>query len=236
LSITPLTRVYSRLVANQDTNRTKAKVRFWWEIYRVLFNNQHLRDALGLEQKWPNTLAFYQKWGDVSAVEYDEWWKSHHAIFHEEPSGVREVMTRHYKRNPHCLYLELNLNSRASDLIAEVRSLLRTKRNAFQGGTKKKQKKSVPGFTQGAEIRPTAYEDYIVFLKDVYAPNCLARSIELREFAQKQCHGKIRKFPSLQLDRCNNNKPIAYISIKRYRDKVRQLCRAVANGEFPGAA
>lgn len=91
-------------------------------------------------------------------------------------------------------------------------------------------------FTKGAEIRPSAYEDYILFLKEVYAPNCRARAIGLRECAQIQFRGDIQKLPSLHLDSHEDRKAIAYVSIKRYRDKVRKLCRAVARGKFPGSA
>lgn len=229
-------RFYSRRVANQDSDRTKAKVRFWWEIYLVLLTTPTLRDALGLERKWQDTLLRYQSWGDVRAMSYDEWWDSHQALFLDESPSVREIMRSRFKRNSHCLYLELNLNSRASDLIAEMRKLLRTKRIAAPLGKIKKQKKAILGFTQGTEIRPSAYEDYILFLKEVYAPNCWARANELRDFAQKQFRGNIQKLPSLHLDSHENGKPIAYVSIKRYRDKIRRLCRAVAQGEFPGSA
>ena len=223
-------------MANQSNDSTKAKVRFWWEIYRVLLTTPDLRHALGLQAKWQDTLICYQSWGDVSAVEFDEWWDSHHTLFLDGASSVREIVTSHFNRNPHCLYVELNLNSRASDLIAEVRNLLGTKKRPFQGGKNKKQKKTVPGFTQGAEVRPKAYQAYILFLKEVYAPNCWARAIGLRGFAQSQVQGNIQKFPSLHLDSHEDGKAIAYISIKRYRDKIRRLCRTVAQGKFPGSA
>jgi hypothetical protein len=221
-------------VANQHSDRTKAKVRFWWEIYRVLLTTPTLRDALGLERNWQATLKHYQSWGDVAAMSYDEWWNSHQALFLDETASVREIMRSHFKRDSHCLYVKLNLNARVADLISEVGKLLRTKRNAFPRGKNKKQKKAILGFTQGAEIRPSAYEDYILFLKEVYAPNCRARAIELREFAQIQFRGNLKKFPSLHLDK--DGTAIAYVSIKRYRDKAQQLCRAVADGKFPGSA
>lgn len=224
-------------MANQSNDSTKVKVRFWWEIYRVLLTTPDLRYALGLERNWQHTLAHYEPWGDVAAMSYDEWWDSHHTLFLDESPSVREIMRSRFKRNQHCLYVELNLNSRATDLISEVGKLLWMKRSAFPRGKNKKQKKAVRGFTQGAEIRPSAYEDYILFLKDVYAPNCMARgAIELREFAQKQFRGDIQKLPSLHLDSHEDGKAIAYVSIKRYRDKVRKLCKAVSKGEFPGSA
>ena len=223
-------------MANQDSDRTKAKVRFWWEIYRVLFTTPTLRDALGLERKWQDTLMRYQSWGDVRTMSYDEWWNSHQALFLDETASVREIMRSRFKRNPHCLYVELNLNSRVTDLISEVGKLLRTKRSAFPRGKSKKQKKAVRGFTQGAEIRPSAYQDYILFLKEVYAPNCMAQAIDLRECAQQQFRGNLQMLPSLHLDPHEDGKAIAYVSIKRYRDKIRKLCRAVARVEFPGSA
>jgi hypothetical protein len=231
-------------IANHWSDRTKATVRYWWEIYRVLVTNFDLRHAAGVGQKWQDTLMRYQRWGDVEAMSYDIWWDSHQKLFHDPRPSVQEITTSDFKENPHCLYLELNLNSRATDLLVEVRNLLCTKKIPLQGGKIKKQKKTVRGFTQGAEIRPKTYEAYILFLKEVFAPYCTAwytpgimpRAIELREFAQRQFLVNMQKFPSLHLDRVEDRKPIAYVSIKRYRDKVGQLCRAVARGEFPGSA
>ena len=224
-------------MANQSIVSTKVKVRFWWEIYRALVTNQQLRNASGISQPaWQDTLKRYQSWGDVSNIAYDVWWVSHQALFLAESPCVREIMTTDFTRRPHCLYLELPLNSRANDLIAEVRSCLRAKQIPLPGAKNKKQKKTVPGFTQGAEIRPKVYDAYILFLKEVYAPNCWGRAITLRAIAKKQFQGNMRKFPFLHLDRVIDGKPIAYISMKRYRDKVKYLCKAVAGGEFPGKA
>jgi hypothetical protein len=223
-------------VPNHSNDSTKAKVRYWWKIYRVLLATLELRHALGLQAKWPDIRAHYQSWGDVAAMSYDEWWSTHHMLFLDESPSVREIMTSHFKRNPHCLYVELNLNSRTADLISEVRDLVRTKQRPLEGGKIKKQKKTALRFTQGAEIRPKAYEAYIPFLEEVYAPNCWLPPIKLREFAQRQVQGSIQKFPSLHLGSHEDGKAIAYVSIKRYRDKVRRLCLAVARGEFPGSA
>jgi hypothetical protein len=72
-------------------------------------------------------------------------------------------------------------------------------------------------FTPQAEIRPAPYVDYVRFLKEVYAPNCTRRAIELRKIAQERFQGKRRTIPSLHLDKRKDREPIAYISISRYR-------------------
>lgn len=233
--ITQTLRFYSRFVANQSNYRTKTKVRYWWEIYRVLVTTRDLRHALGLEPKWQHTLAHYQSWDDVTQISYDEWWNSHQTLFVDESAIVREIKTSHFKRNPYCLYVELNLSSRVADLLSEARNLIRTTRSTVPRGKNKNHMNAVFHSTQGAEIRPSAYEDYIVFLEKVYAPNCRARAIELRECAQKQFRANILNLPSLHLDSHEDGKAISYVSIKRYRDKIRRLCRAVARGEFPGS-
>jgi hypothetical protein len=223
-------------IANHWSDRTKATVRYWWEIYRVLVSNEQLRYRVGIQPKWQDTLKLYQSWGNVSAMSYDEWWDSHQYLFHDETPCVQEITTSDFKRSPHCLYLGLNLNSRATDLIAEVRTLLRTK--TIPGAKIKKQKKTVLGFTQGAEIRPKTYEAYILFLKEVYAADSDGwhGPSTLRAIAQKKFLGNKPEFRYLHLDPVENKKPIAYVSITRYRDKVNQLCQAVARGEFPGSA
>jgi hypothetical protein len=89
-------------------------------------------------------------------------------------------------------------------------------------------------FTRGAQIRPSVYEDYVYFLKEVYAPNPNSRPIELRRIAQKRFKKEDAMFQTLKLDKLEDREPRVNVYIGRYRSKVQRLCRSVAEGEFPG--
>ena len=211
-------------------------MRFWWDVYRILLVTPSLRDALGLERTWNETLTCYKLWGDVVGTRYDDWWKQHRLLFLDEVPPVHEITASHFKRKLNCLYLELDLNRTPTSMFPMIRYLLRTKTKDLERGKNKRRVKTEFSFTPEAEIRPSVYEDYVRFLGDVYARNCDKRPIELRKIAQDRFKGKRRSILSLHLDESHDGSPIAYISITRYLKKVRGLCRAVAQGEFPGSA
>ncbi len=101
-------------------------------------------------------------------------------------------------------------------------------------------------FTQDREIRRGVYQDYVRFLKDIYAPNCeevrpmnlrrIARSkycnCEMRGTKEEWSYKKSQRLVALRLD-LEEKKPIVYISMNRYIKKVKELCRNVAHGQFP---
>ncbi len=218
--------------------RTKVKVQFWWEIYRLLVTTPAFRKHLNLDRDWTKTKRLYGKWGDVTRTNYDTWWKDHRLLFLDEISAVRLIEKNHFRRHPDCVYLECNLKRPPSSLLPIIRYHLRNKlRELNRSGKVKTQIKTVFSFTDGKEIRPAPYRDYIKFLKEVYAPNCEEpRPMEMRRYAQSLYAGKKRGIGSLHLDGRDDRTPIAYLSMDRYLKKVQALCRAVARGEFPGRA
>lgn len=218
--------------------RTKVKVQFWWEIYRLLETTPALRTELHLDRGWKRTKQLYGKWGDVTQTNYDTWWKNHRSLFLDEISAVRLIEKSHFRRNADCVYLECNLKRPPSSLIPIIRRHLREKlRELNRSGKVKTHIKTIYSFTEGKEIRPAPYRDYIKFLKGVYAPNCdEPRPMEMRRYAQTLYKGKKRGIGSLHLDSAKDRTPIAYLSMDRYLKKVRALCKAVAGGEFPGSA
>lgn len=216
--------------------RTKVKAQFWWQIYRLLDTTPALRKELHLDRGWAKTKRLYAKWGDVTQTTYDTWWKNHRSLFLDEISAVRLIEKSHFRRNPDCVYLECDLKRPPSSLLPIIRYHLRNKlRELNRSGKAKTHIKTMFSFTEGKEIRPAPYRDYIKFLKEVYAPNCEEpRPMEMRRYAQALYKRKKRGIGSLHLDPRENRMPIAYLSMDRYLKKVRALCRAVARGEFPG--
>lgn len=216
--------------------RTKVKVQFWWEIYRLLDTTPALRQELGVDRGWLKTKRVYSKWGDVAETTYDTWWKDHRSLFLDEVPAVSLIEKSHFRRNADCVYLECNLKRPPSSLLPLIRHHLRNKlRELNRSGKTKTHIKTLFSFTEGKEIRPAPYRDYIKFLKEVYAPNCEEpRPMEMRRCAQALYQGKKRGIGSLHLDPREDRTPIAYLSMDRYLKKVRGLCRAVARGEFPG--
>jgi hypothetical protein len=218
----------------RHTISTKRKVQFWWEVYRVLLKKPSLREALGLHRDWHETRYRYRLWGKVAGMQYEDWWKQHSWLFIDRSPVVRVLKRSYIHRDPNNLYLELNMRRSPTHLLHVVRYHLREKSKELKRGKSKKRVQTAFAFTLGAEIRPAAYVDYIRFLKDVYAPNFNSSSQELLKYARKQFGKRKGILPSLHLDGDQRSLLTASVSVHRYRDKVRRLCRAVAAGEFPG--
>lgn len=233
---------------------SREKVYYWWSVYRVLLKTAKLREELSLERGWKQTLQIYERWGDVTATNYEVWWKSHRTLFLDEIPAVRVLETSQFRRQPDCLYLECDLKRPPTSLLPIIRHYLRKKLAELNRTGKVKTKvKTVFECTPGREIRRVVYQDYVLFLKEIYAPNCVdVRPMNLRRIARsKYCncekkgkeekdwewtYKKSQRLVSLRLERSdmNTKEPIVYISMNRYINKVKELCRNVAKGEFPG--
>jgi hypothetical protein len=218
----------------------KTRVEYWWEVYRTLLVTPTLRDYLGLTRQWNETTHRYIDWDmkeeTAESMRYDEWWEEHPSLFFDADFPVSRIMSDHLVRNPNILYLAINAKwSTPTRILKEVRSHIDRQTKSIKRQKGKTRSHGEFRFTPGAEIRPAAYNRYIHFLKEVFAPNCERRQIELRKIAQIRFKGREELLNKLHLGREMDGSPDAYISIYRYRKKVISLCRAVARGEFPGS-
>jgi len=213
---------------------TKLKIRYWWEVYRLLETSPELRAALGLDRSWVKTKKIYSRWGDIAHSGFEAWWQRHHDLFLDKVPAVRLLSGNRFRRRDACIYLECDLKRPPSILLTSIGYHLRSKaRELNRTGKGKTNVNAVFSITKGREIRPAAYRDYIRFLKELYEPNCAEpRPMEIRRYAQR-LYGAKRGIVSLHLDKADDRTTRAYVAMHRYLNKVRELCRAVAQGRFP---
>jgi hypothetical protein len=167
-------------------------------------------------------------------------WEEHRTLFLDADFPVRRIISDNpLVRNPHLLYLAINLKwSTRTTIVKQVRSILKSKAQSLKLPKGKARMHGDFILTPGTEIRPSVYDGYIFFLKNVYAPNCPSGPIDLWRFA-KPFQGK-SELSALHLDQEETDNhpldPMLYISVTRYCRKVELLCESVARGEFPGRA
>ena len=63
---------------------------------------------------------FYEEWGDVTNLRFDNWWKDHKYLFQDE--YVREVSR--VSNNPNAITISIPLNEKSSVIIREVKKLV----------------------------------------------------------------------------------------------------------------
>jgi hypothetical protein len=221
-----------------QTLSLKTKVNYWWDVYDSLLSSRPLRECLGLNRKWDETTHRYIDWDmnedTIECMQFDKWWEKHHSLFLDADFPVRKIMSDHLVRNPDNLYLSINMKwSTRTKILKEIRSYLCLKAQSIKRKKGQTRSHGEFRFTAGVEIRPGAYDEYIRFLKEVFAPNCKKRPIALRNIAKVRFKGE-KVLPSLHL-KGDDKSANAYMSVYRYRKKVISLCRAVARGEFPGS-
>lgn len=235
---------YSRRITSRKT-----KVYFWWEIYRTLLKFPRLVERLGLDRALERSAKFYEAWGDVTTTDYETWWKAHRQLFLDESPKVVVLQRSHFKRQPHGLYLELNLNQKRSVLIHLVRyHLQKATQNRSLVTGKRRNIHTLIHFTEGAEIRVTAYRDFLNVLQTLVAPYPEATVGELWEIAKRR-YGVGNQVKKTTPERFREHLASetmtqsvklfdsgCYLPVWQYRKKVQALCKAVANGKFPGSA
>jgi hypothetical protein len=205
-----------------DRVTTKVKVQFWWEIYRTLVMTPELRTSLRLDGTWKRTLDYYLSWGNVIDTTYADWWDTHNGLFFEQtPVYIRGGIIGY---SDPCGGVTFPIKRMSLEQINKMLEPFRLRESETS--------RARFTFTPGAQIRPSKYEDYVSFLKEVYAPNPNSRPMDLRKIAQKRFNKDEDIFKALRLDEHRVPGVNGYVS--RYCSKVQRLCRSVAEGEFPG--
>jgi hypothetical protein len=92
----------------------KQHIRLWFECLQICHSQSHYKDNLVKSKR------FYGEWGDVSSVEFDEWWKIKKYLFEE--SYVSEVTK--VSSNPNTITLSIPLNEKVSTITKEVKRIV----------------------------------------------------------------------------------------------------------------
>ena len=92
----------------------KQHIRLWYECLQIC--NAHDKYAANLK----SSQAFYEEWGNVRGIKFDDWWKTRKHLF--EDLYVREV-TR-LSKSPNTITLSIPINEKISTILTDVKLIV----------------------------------------------------------------------------------------------------------------
>lgn len=190
---------------------------------------------------------YYEPWGDVTTMKFDDWWKGHKHLFGE--TAVRKVTS--VSNSPNAVHLAIPLNMPVTKVLAEVKRLVEAcqiERLGQKGIDPSTLKSLHSGFgsyeiTMGVEVRGrTLYEIQLMyqFWQEMGKPPVNTETVS--KIVQKFRGRPRAKWVPYILQM----KPLAdkkgnlrydegqLRQVRRYLKKGYEVCKSVSLGEFPG--
>ena len=104
---------------NISMRSKKQHIRLWFECLQICHSDLQYSDNL------KRSKGFYQEWGDVTNIKFDDWWKDHKYLFEEVM--VKEVSK--VSSTPNTITLSIPLNETVSTIIKDVKQLVEQKQS-----------------------------------------------------------------------------------------------------------
>ena len=99
---------------NISMRSKKQHIRLWFECLQICHSQSEYSDNLKKSKE------FYQEWGNVINVKFDDWWKEHKYLFEDE--YVREV--NRVSNSPNTITISIPLNEKTSVITTEVKKII----------------------------------------------------------------------------------------------------------------
>ena len=97
----------------------KQHIRLWFECLQICQSQNEYSDNLTQSQ------AFYEEWGGVVDIKFDNWWKNHSYLF--EDTMVCEVSK--VSRKPNTITLSIPLSESVSNITRDVKKIVEARQN-----------------------------------------------------------------------------------------------------------
>ena len=98
----------------------KQHIRLWFECLQICYSDPQYSENL------KQSKDFYEAWGDVTNIKFDDWWKDHKYLFDEVM--VKEVSK--VSNSPNTMTLSIPLNENVSSIIKDVKRMVEQKQSA----------------------------------------------------------------------------------------------------------
>ena len=219
----------------------KQHIRLWFECLQICHSDSKYFE--NLEQ----SKDFYEEWGDVTNIKFDDWWKDHKYLFDEVL--VKEVSK--VSNSPNTLTLSIPLNENVSTIIKNVKRIVEQKQTErlIELGEENSNRKSKSlgvgkySFTQ-KEIKGLFHyqnlEMYKIYLRLDKPPINRDFLIQVRKSFDSRVRSQLRKtmvnLPQLDdFDRFKTNSDFEDVirSVRRSLKGVEKTLINVSNGRFP---
>lgn len=190
---------------------------------------------------------YYEPWGDVTTMKFDDWWKGHKHLFGE--TAVRKVTS--VSNSPNAVHLAIPLNMPVTKALAEVKRLVEECQieQLLQKGIDPSTLKSLhSGFgsyeiTMGVEVRGrTMYEIQLMyqFWQEMGKPPVNTETVskivqKFKERPRAKWVPYILQMKPLADKKGNLRYDEGQLrQVRRYLKKGHEVCKSVSLGEFPG--
>ena len=219
----------------------KQHIRLWFECLQICHSDPQYSDNL------KRLKGFYEEWGDVTNIKFDDWWKDHKYLFEEVM--VKEVSK--VSSTPNTITLSIPLNENVSTSIKDVKRLVEKKQSdrLVELGLDRSNRKSKSlgvgkySFTQ-KEIKGLFHyrnlEMYKIFLRLDRPPINRNFLIEVRKSFDSRVRSQLRRsmgnLPHMsEFDRLKTNSDFEEVirSVRRSLRGVEKTLTNVSKGRFP---
>lgn len=99
---------------NISMRSKKQHIRLWFECLQICHSDLQYSENL------QRSKGFYEEWGDVTKIKFDDWWKDHKYLFEDE--YVREVSR--VSNSPNTITVSIPLNEKSSVITKEVNKIV----------------------------------------------------------------------------------------------------------------
>ena len=219
----------------------KQHIRLWFECLQICHSDPQYSENL------KQSKDFYEEWGDVTNIKFDDWWKDHKYMFEEVM--VKEVSK--VSKSPNTMTLSIPLNENVSTILKDVKRKVEQKQSdrLIELGENLSNRKSKSlgigkySFTQ-KEIKGLFHyqnlEMYKIFLRLDRPPINRNFLIEVRKSFDSRVRSQLRRtmvnIPQMSVfDRLKTNGDFEDVirSVRRSLRGVEKTLTNVSKGRFP---
>jgi len=219
----------------------KQHIRLWFECLQICHSDPQYSENL------KQSKDFYDEWGDVTNIKFDDWWKDHKYLFEEVM--VKEVSK--VSNSPNTMTLSIPLNENVSTILKDVKRIVERKQSdrLKELGEDQSNRKSKSlgigkySFTQ-KEIKGLFHyqnlEMYKIFLRLDRPPINRNFLIEVRKSFDSRVRSQLRRtmvnIPQMSVfDRLKTNGDFEDVirSVRRSLRGVEKTLTNVSKGRFP---
>ena len=219
----------------------KQHIRLWFECLQICHADPRYSENL------KQSKDFYEEWGDVLNIKFDDWWRDHKFLFDEVL--VKEVSK--VSKSPNTMTLSIPLNENVSTILKEVKRIVEQKQSdrLVELGLDRSNRKSKSlgvgkySFTQ-KEIKGLFHyqnlEMYKIYLRLNKPPINRNFLIEVRKSFDSRVRSQLRKtmvnLPQMSdFERFKDNADFEDVirSVRRSLKGVEKTLANVSKGRFP---
>jgi len=205
----------------------KENYRLWFEFYKLC----RLSNRKDVEVNLKKLGNFYDSWGDVTDIKFDDWWRTHSRLF-EQPV-VKVVKSEDEMESPYGILIEVPLNQSVTETLSQLKDIL-TKE---QKSSLKKKKTTLIGryqLTEGSEPKLKTIRSVLNIYRDVYLKNNRPKIPKLLPMVIEYYKTKKKMTLPSTLNTNQNDLDNVLRNLGRWMKWGETIMLNVSKGEFPG--